>query len=131
MPGSRVLGGMSALQALADQAIRRLCAVAGVGTAAVMLALSADLARAVQAGDAGIVAVVAGDTNGPASFADMLPAFSRFSQDAAYPYGSGGPNGSFALLTDRYMRRYGATREDFGRICVAQNPPNPFARSIQ
>ena len=77
-------------------------------------------ARAVQAGDASIVAVVAGDTNGVTSFQDMLPAFSRFAQDAAYPYGSAGPNGSFALLTDHYMRRYGATREDFGRICVAQ-----------
>ena len=40
--------------------------------------------------------------------------------DASYPYGYGGPNANFALLTDRYMQEYGATREDFGRICVAQ-----------
>lgn len=77
-------------------------------------------ARAVQAGDASVVAVVAGDTASPTSFQDMLPAFSRFSQDATYPYGAAGPNGSFALLTDHYMRAFGATREDFGRICVAQ-----------
>ncbi len=77
-------------------------------------------ARAVQAGDASLVAVVAGDANGPTSFQDMLPAFSRFAQDAAYPYGGGGPNASFALITDHYMRKYGARREDFGKICVAQ-----------
>ena len=77
-------------------------------------------ARAVQAGDADIVACVAGDTNGPDSFRRMLAGFSRFAADAGYPYGAGGPNGSFALLTDAYMRRHGATREDFGRICIAQ-----------
>ena len=39
---------------------------------------------------------------------------------ASYPYGAGGPNGSFALITDNYMREFGARREDFGAICVAQ-----------
>jgi acetyl-CoA acetyltransferase len=73
---------------------------------------------------------VAGDANGVASFQDMLPAFSRFAQDASYPYGAGGPNGSFALITDNYMREYGARREDFGAICVAQRAnalANPHA----
>ena len=32
----------------------------------------------------------------------------------------GGPNASFALLTAHYMRVYGAVREDFGKLCVAQ-----------
>jgi acetyl-CoA acetyltransferase len=77
-------------------------------------------ARAVQSGDASVVACVAGDTNHVDSFRRMLSSFSRFAQDASYPYGSGGPNACFALLTDHYMRRFGATREDFGRICVAQ-----------
>jgi len=77
-------------------------------------------ARAVQAGDADIVACVAGDTNHIDSFRRMLSSFSRFASDASYPYGYGGPNANFALLTDRYMQEYGATREDFGRICVAQ-----------
>jgi len=77
-------------------------------------------ARAVQAGDADYVACVAGDTNHIDSFRQLLSSFSRFAMDASYPYGYGGPNASFALLTDRYMTEYGATREDFGRICVAQ-----------
>jgi acetyl-CoA acetyltransferase len=76
--------------------------------------------RAVQAGDADIVACVAGDTNAPDSFRRMVAGFSRFAADASYPYGAAGPNGSFALLTDAYMRRHGATREDFGRICISQ-----------
>jgi len=77
-------------------------------------------ARAVQAGDADIVACVAGDTNHIDSFRSLLSSFSRFAMDASYPYGYGGPNANFALLTDRYMQLYGATRADFGRICVAQ-----------
>jgi acetyl-CoA acetyltransferase len=77
-------------------------------------------ARAVQAGDADIFACVAGDTNQVDGFRRLLAGFSRFSTDAFYPYGAGGPNAGFALITDAYMRRYGATREDFGRICIAQ-----------
>lgn len=87
-------------------------------------------ARAVQAGDVDIVACVAADTNHVDSFRHTLANFSRFAQDAATPYGSGGPNASFALITRNYMNKYGATRADFGRICVAQRDnarSNPHA----
>lgn len=77
-------------------------------------------ARAVQAGDADIVACIAGDTNHVDSFRLMLGGFSTFARDASYPYGSGGPNSIFAFITAHYMRVYGAGREDFGRIAVAQ-----------
>jgi acetyl-CoA acetyltransferase len=77
-------------------------------------------ARAVQAGDAEFVACVAGDTNHVDSFRKTLSTFSRFAQDAVYPYGSGGANASFALIARNYMNTYGAKREDFGKICVAQ-----------
>ncbi|NYT37312.1 thiolase family protein [Allopusillimonas soli] len=77
-------------------------------------------ARAVQCGDAELVACVAGDTNHVDSFRHTLSQFSRFAQDGVYPYGAGGPNASFALLTRNYMRETGATREDFGKLCVAQ-----------
>jgi acetyl-CoA acetyltransferase len=77
-------------------------------------------ARAVQSGDANVVACLAGDTNHVDSFRAMLTTFSRFSQDASYPYGSGGPNGSFSLMTSHYMNTYGVRREDFGKLCVAQ-----------
>jgi acetyl-CoA acetyltransferase len=77
-------------------------------------------ARAVQSGDAEVVACIAGDTNHVDSFRLTLANFSQFARDAVYPYGAGGPNASFAFLTAYYMRTYGATREDFGKLCVAQ-----------
>jgi acetyl-CoA acetyltransferase len=77
-------------------------------------------ARAVQAGDADIVACLAGDTNHVDSFRLTLANFSQFARDAVYPYGAGGPNASFAFLTAYYMRLYGAKPEDFGKLCVAQ-----------
>ena len=77
-------------------------------------------ARAVQAGDADIVACVAGDTNHVDSFRQTLENFSRFNQDAVYPYGAGGANASFALIARNYMREFGAKREDFGKIAVSQ-----------
>jgi len=76
--------------------------------------------RAVQAGDAQVVACIGADTNHVDSFRLTLGSFSVFARDAVFPYGSGGPNASFAFLTSCYMRMYGATREDFGKLSVAQ-----------
>lgn len=93
-------------------------------------------ARAVQAGDAEIVACVAADTNHVDSFRQTLGSFSQFARDATYPYGAGGPNSMFAFITEHYMRRYGASREDFGRIAVAQrsnalkNPNALFKKAL-
>jgi acetyl-CoA acetyltransferase len=77
-------------------------------------------ARAVQAGDADIVACIGGDTSQPGGFRDLAANFSSFSNSSAYPYGGAGPNLPFALITRAYMEQTGATREDFGRIAVSQ-----------
>ena len=77
-------------------------------------------ARAVQHGDADIVACIGGDTAGQGSFRDLVADFSSFSNSASYPYGSGGPNTAFALITQHYMDTFGATREDFGHLAVSQ-----------
>jgi acetyl-CoA acetyltransferase len=93
-------------------------------------------ARAVQAGDADIVACIGADTNHVDSFRQTLGSFSNFARDASYPYGSGGPNSIFAFITANYMRTYGATREDFGRIAVDQrhnalhNPHAMFKKAL-
>ena len=87
-------------------------------------------ARAVQSGDADLVVCLAADTNQVDSFRQTLAGFSRFSQDAMYPYGFGGPNATFALITDNFMRTYGVGRESFGKLCVAQRAnalSNPHA----
>jgi acetyl-CoA acetyltransferase len=76
--------------------------------------------RAIEAGDAEVVACVAADTHDAGTFNATLGSFSQFTQDAVWPYGAGGPNASFAFLTDYYMREYGARREDFGKLCVSQ-----------
>lgn len=76
--------------------------------------------RAVQSGDASVVACIGADTNQVDTFRALVSTFSQFTQDATYPYGAGGPNASFALLTARYMHEFGARPEDFGKLCVAQ-----------
>ncbi len=90
-----------------------------MGGASGMLALRRAL-RAVQSGDASVVACVAADTNQVDTFRTTIRNFSQFARDAVYPYGAGGPNASFALLTAHYMRAYGAQRQDFGKLCIAQ-----------
>lgn len=77
-------------------------------------------ARAVEAGDAEVVACMSGDAVFGQGFRDLIENFSGFSRDAVLPYGAGGPNQVFALLTRRYMAEHGATREDFGKICITQ-----------
>lgn len=77
-------------------------------------------ARAIQAGDAELIACIGADTNHVDTFRDTIATFSQFANDAVYPYGSGGPNSSFAFLTDYYMREFGVSREDFGKLCIAQ-----------
>ncbi len=76
-------------------------------------------ARAVQAGDADVVACIAADTNAPQSFRIGLENFSRNAQDGVYPYGSGGPNVSFALIARVWMAANGVTREDLAGLAVA------------
>ncbi len=77
-------------------------------------------ARAVQMGDADIVACLAGDTNPKGGFESLLDNFSSDMSNAVLPYGAGGPNVSFALITKAYMEKYGASREDFARLAISQ-----------
>jgi acetyl-CoA acetyltransferase len=77
-------------------------------------------ARAVQAGDAEIIACIGADTNPRGGFKDTIANFSTQSKYAVYPYGATGPNSVFSLLTANYMNTFGVGREDFGRICIAQ-----------
>ncbi|PHR55806.1 MAG: acetyl-CoA acetyltransferase [Robiginitomaculum sp.] len=77
-------------------------------------------ARAVQMGDADIIACISGDTNPKDGFTNILDNFSTDMSQAALPYGAGGPNTSFALITKAYMEIYGARREDFGKLAISQ-----------
>lgn len=75
-------------------------------------------ARAVQCGDAEIVACIAGDTNRPGGFADLVRNFSAFSSSALRPQGGAGPNLPFALITGHKMATDGLAEEDLARIVL-------------
>lgn len=77
-------------------------------------------ARAVQMGDADIIACIGADTHKKEGFKELVENFSSFSAQAAYPYGAAGPNAAFSLITAHYMERFKVSREDFGQICISQ-----------
>ena len=75
-------------------------------------------ARAIQAGDAEVVVIAAADVFDVASHMNMSR--NPGQHDYMGPWGYGAANGVFALQTRLYMRAFGAERNDFGRLAVAQ-----------
>ena len=76
--------------------------------------------RAVEAGDATHVLLLAGDVFGPGSFQAVAENYNRATRDYLAVIPSGGPNGAFALVTRRHMERHDLSRSDYGRLVVAQ-----------
>ncbi len=76
--------------------------------------------RAVEAGDAEVVLVLAGDRFGEGDFGRLAAAYNGATRDHLAPIPHGGPNALFALLTLRHMRAEGLTRDTYGRLVVAQ-----------
>ena len=76
--------------------------------------------RAVEAGDASVVVVVAGDHLEPADFARLADNYTRPVRDHLTPLPYGGFNTAFAMLTQRHMAEHGLTRADYGQVVVAQ-----------
>ena len=98
------------------------------GTSAILALRRA--ARAVQAGEAEVVACLSADNMGKGDFNALIANFSGFARDAMHPYGAAGPNAVFAMITQRYMAERGATREDFAKLCITQRAhatANPLA----
>ena len=77
-------------------------------------------ARAVQAGDADVVACIGADSNPRDAFENLIRQFSTASTDAVFPLGAGGPSMPFAHVTRQYMDATGTTSEDFAHLCVSQ-----------
>lgn len=77
-------------------------------------------ARAIECGDADVIACIGGDTYIPSQFSALLGRFTNATIDGVTPYGSGGANLQFAMLTQHYMDTYQVTREDIGRLCILQ-----------
>ena len=79
----------------------------------------AHAARAIRDGACDVVVVAAADAFDVTSHNEMLDRFNGSVREFLSPQGFGGANCLFALHTRLYMERYGATREDFGRFCIA------------
>ncbi|MDR6176519.1 acetyl-CoA acetyltransferase [Nocardioides zeae] len=76
--------------------------------------------RAVEAGDASVVVLVAGDLMDREVHVEMVRRYNRATAEHLAPLPMTGPNALFAMLTRRQMDRFGLAREDYGRLVVAQ-----------
>jgi acetyl-CoA acetyltransferase len=76
--------------------------------------------RAIQHGDANVIALVSGDRFEPADFKHLVDNYNLTTRTWLRPLENGGPNSVFAMLTQRHAKRHGLTRHDYGTLCVAQ-----------
>jgi acetyl-CoA acetyltransferase len=86
--------------------------------------------RGVEAGAAETILVLGGDATGLAGYAKVAANFNTVTQKHLAPLGHGGPNGVYALVASRQMKKYGLQKSDYGHISIAQRAwaaNNPFA----
>lgn len=76
--------------------------------------------RAVEAGDAGTIVLLAGDRFDRESFKQLVATYNRATVAYLASIPTGGPNALFAMLTRRHMRRHGLERQDYGQLVLAQ-----------
>lgn len=76
--------------------------------------------RAVEAGDAKNILLVAGDHMPPEAFAQLVENYNLVTYQHLAPLPMNGPNPSFAMLTQRQMQQLDLCREDYGKIAIAQ-----------
>jgi acetyl-CoA acetyltransferase len=86
--------------------------------------------RGVETGAASIILVVGGDATGLAGYGKVAANFNIATREHLAPLGHGGPNGVYALVTRRQMKKYGLEKSDYGHLAIAQRAwaaKNPFA----
>src|SRR4249920_372098 len=86
--------------------------------------------RGVEAGAAETILVLGGDATGLAGYAKVAANFNTVTQKHLAPLGHGGPNGVYALVANRQMKKYGLQKSDYGYIAIAQREwaaKNPYA----
>jgi acetyl-CoA acetyltransferase len=76
--------------------------------------------RAIEAGDAEAILLLAGDALSSSDFRRLVDGHNAATRDHVAPIPAGGPNALFALLTRRHMREQGLGRETYGRVVLAQ-----------
>jgi len=86
--------------------------------------------RGVEIGAASAVLVIGGDATGLAGYGKVAANFNSATRDHLAPLGHGGPNGVYALVTSRQMKKYGLEKSDYGHLAIAQRAwaaKNPHA----
>ena len=86
--------------------------------------------RGVEAGAAETILVLGGDATGLAGYGKVAANFNTVTQKHLAPLGHGGPNGVYALVASRQMKKYGLQKSDYGHIAIAQRgwaANNPYA----
>src|SRR5712692_3069728 len=86
--------------------------------------------RAVESAAASAILIVGGDATGLGGYAKVAANFNIVTQLHLAPLGHGGPNGVYALVTSRQMKKYGLEKSDYGHVAIAQRAwaaGNPFA----
>jgi acetyl-CoA acetyltransferase len=76
--------------------------------------------RAIEAGDANVIVLAAGDLMDQSVFRRLVASYNKATEEHLAPLPLNGPNALFAMLTSRQMEQLGLCREDYGRIAVAQ-----------
>jgi acetyl-CoA acetyltransferase len=86
--------------------------------------------RGVDSGAADVILVIGGDATGLAGYGKIAANYNIATRDHLAPLGHGGPNGVYAVVASRQMKKYGLAKSDYGHIAVAQRAwaaKNPFA----
>jgi acetyl-CoA acetyltransferase len=86
--------------------------------------------RGVESGAAETILVIGGDATGLAGYAKVAANYNTATQKHLSPLGHGGPNGVYALVAGRQMKKYGLEKSDYGHIAIAQREwaaKNPYA----
>ena len=76
--------------------------------------------RGIEAGAASVIVVVSGDALGAQAVAKLSANYNRAIRDHVAPLNHSGPNSLFAMLTQRQMRKFDMTREDYGHLAISQ-----------
>ena len=77
-----------------------------------------------------MVLVLGGDATGLAGYAKVAANYNTATQKHLSPLGHGGPNGVYALVASRQIKKYGLEKSDYGHIAIAQREwaaKNPYA----
>jgi acetyl-CoA acetyltransferase len=76
--------------------------------------------RAIEAGDAEVIVLVAGDHIPAGDYGELLDNYNRATRDYLAPLPFEGPNTLFSFVTQRHMTEFGLERSDYGRVAIAQ-----------